>query len=146
MVGFLNIRGLRVADEQQKQTPSKKRRLRTNTETVRERSAKQQQIADMPVRTSFVRTFLYGFTWPVRKLGRAIGKLGRFRVFRVIGRILLPKYVRNSWRELRMVSWPDRSTTWRLTYAVIVFSIIFGLIVAGVDFVLNKVFKEIILK
>lgn len=125
---------------------SAKRRLRSNGETVRERTQKQQQQVNKPVKPNFAASFIWGFLWPLRQLGKLIGKLGRFRVFRIIARILLPRYIRNSWRELRMVTWPNRRTSWKLTYAVIVFSIIFGVIVAIVDFALDKLFKELIIK
>ncbi|HEX8182277.1 MAG TPA: preprotein translocase subunit SecE [Candidatus Saccharimonadales bacterium] len=125
-----------------------KRRLRTNSETVRQRTEKfqQQQKNEAAPKSSFFGSFMRGFIWPLRQLGRLVGKLGRYRVFRIIGRILLPKYLRNSWRELRMVTWPNWRTSWKLTYAVIVFSIVFGVIVALVDFVLDKLFKELIIK
>lgn len=135
-----------MAEEQKDKTSRPKRRLRVNTETVRERTEKIQLQAAKPQKESFIRAFLTGFAWPLRWFGRQIGKLGRFRIFRWIGYVLLPPYVRNSWKELRLVSWPDRKQTFRLTYAVIVFSLAFGLIVAGVDWVLNRVFKEIIIK
>jgi preprotein translocase subunit SecE len=136
--------------------PKPKRRLRgapPSTETIRERnvrlSAKQEVAAqkqDTAGRSNAFSAFWSGFTWPLRKLGRAIAKLERFRIFRIIGRILFPRYLRNSWKELRLVTWPDRRTSWRLTYAVIVFSILFGVIIYGVDTVLDKLFKEFIIK
>jgi preprotein translocase subunit SecE len=133
-------------------TPAK-RRLRSNTETVRQRTEKfqnQQKKSDESARSGILSSFWRGFTWPIRKLGQvlaAIGRfLGRFKIFRIIGRILLPRYIRNSWRELRLVTWPDRRTSWKLTYAVIVFSVLFGLVVFGVDSVLDKLFKELFVK
>jgi preprotein translocase SecE subunit len=131
-----------------------KRRLRANSETVRERTqrlsdtteAKLQKQAAGGGKSGAFRTFVRGFTWPLRKLGRGIASLNRFKVFRIIGHILYPKYFRNSVRELRLVTWPNRSTSWRLTYAVIIFSLIFGVIIAIVDFALDKLFKEFIIK
>ena len=137
-----------MAEEQRK-----RRRLKSSGETVRERTEKQKQKlekAEEPKQGNILTAFWAGFTWPLRLIGRGIAGifrfLSRFRVFRIIGRILLPKYIRNSWRELRLVTWPDRVTSWKLTYAVVIFSILFGLIVAGVDFVLGKIFKELIIK
>ncbi|MDB5177617.1 MAG: preprotein translocase subunit SecE [Candidatus Saccharibacteria bacterium] len=135
-----------MAEETQKESGRSKRRLRTGTETVRERTEKLQQKAAEPKNPNIIRAFFGGFFWPLRKLSQLIGKLGRFRVFRWIGYVLCPPYIRNSWRELRQVSWPGFKLTMRLTYAVILFSVSFGLIVAGVDFVLDKIFKEIIVK
>ncbi len=142
-----------VAKVQDAENRTSKRRLRTSTETVRERTRKLQTQAKLdaePSGRNVFSTFLWGFTWPLRQFGQFVGKLGRFRVIRfvtrVLGRVLLPVYFRNSWRELRLVTWPDRRTSWKLTYAVIVFSILFGVIIAAVDFVLDKLFKELIIK
>ncbi len=73
---------------------------------------------------------------PNNRLGRFLSKRGR----------LLPKFITESWGELRDVTWPNKKETYRLTVAVFVFSIVFGLIVALLDIGLDKVFKEIILK
>jgi preprotein translocase SecE subunit len=148
-----------VAENDRESAKPKKRRLRTSGsgETIRERAEKsglkQEKQAKKSAEPNIFSSFWWGFTWPIRTIGRGFKWLGRFRavriigrVFRIIGRIIFPRYIRNSFRELRLVTWPDRRTSWRLTYAVIVFSIIFGLIVAGLDWVLGKIFKEIIIK
>ncbi len=78
-------------------------------------------------------------TWPFRtKPARFIG--------RIIGRILWPKYFRNSWREIKQVTWPSRRDTWKLTFAVLVFALAFGVAAAGVDYVLNEVIKRIVFR
>lgn len=59
---------------------------------------------------------------------------------------IIPSYFINSWRELRLVHWPNRRETWRLTLAVFIFATIFGALVAGVDKGLDEVFKKVILK
>jgi preprotein translocase SecE subunit len=59
---------------------------------------------------------------------------------------LYPSYFRNSFRELKQVTWPGRRESLRLTSAVLAFAIVFGAIVALVDFGLDKLFKELILK
>lgn len=61
-------------------------------------------------------------------------------------RWLVPRYFVNSWREVRQVTWPNRRETWRLTLAVFIFAIVFGALVAGVDKVLDLLFKKVILK
>jgi preprotein translocase SecE subunit len=135
-----------VADDTNDEAKRPKRRLRTTTETVRERTEKLQQQAAAPKNPSKIRAFFGGFFWPLRALGRWIGKLGRFRVFRWIGYVFLPPYIRNSWRELRLVTWPNRRQTFALVWAVIIFSVIFGILIAAVDFGLDKLFKEFIVK
>jgi preprotein translocase subunit SecE len=61
-------------------------------------------------------------------------------------RWLVPKFLREAWREVRQVTWPGKKETARLTLAVFIFSIIFGAFVAAVDYGLDKLFKEVILK
>jgi preprotein translocase SecE subunit len=78
---------------------------------------------------------------PVTKL---IARLGRI-ILKIL-RWITPNYFINSWREVRLVTWPTRKETWRLTLAVFIFAIIFGAMVSGVDKVLDIIFKKVILK
>jgi preprotein translocase SecE subunit len=74
---------------------------------------------------------------------------GLAKVLRPVGRVLkllAPRYFINAWREVRLVTWPGRRETWRLTLAVFIFAIVFGALVAGVDKVLDIVFKHLVLK
>jgi preprotein translocase SecE subunit len=68
------------------------------------------------------------------------------RPMRFLGRMLGFGYVASSFREVRLVTWPSWKQSYRLTSAVIIFSIVFGGLIAAVDFGLDKVFKQIILK
>jgi preprotein translocase SecE subunit len=111
---------------------------------------------------SLVRVFFRGFflplrliwrglAWiahrpPLKQVGHAIRWFFRLRGMRLIGRILGFTFVRGSWRELRQVTWPTRREGFRLTTAVIMFSTIFALILAGVDWGLDKIFKQLLLK
>jgi preprotein translocase SecE subunit len=81
---------------------------------------------------------------PQNRFGNALRKIGRF-IKKILG-WLVPRYFINSWREVRQVAWPSRRETWRLTGAVFVFAIVFGLIIAGVDRSLDELFKKFILK
>lgn len=65
---------------------------------------------------------------------------------RILSNVLLLKYFRNSWKELRQVTWPDRRETTRLTIAVILFAVFFGLLISVVDYGLDKVFEKLIIK
>lgn len=117
-------------------------------ETVREKTEKSG--LTKPDRNSgILRLTLAYIAWPFRWIGRQIAKagrfLGKFKVFNILGKILWPPYFRNSWKELRQVTWPSRSETWKLTLAVIIFAVIFGALVALVDYGLDKVFKKLIL-
>lgn len=118
-------------------------------ETVRERNEKASLKAEIDANKVKKQ--------PIRKTARAIGKpLGvvakpfkvrpvRF-VFRWLGRILLPRYFRNAFKELRQVTWTSRKQTWKLTFAVLIFAVVFGFLVTITDYGLDKVIKRIVLR
>lgn len=87
---------------------------------------------------------------PFKAAGRLLAQLHIWKPFKIagrfIGRLLLPPYIRNSFKELRMVTWPNRRQTLQLTSAVIIFSVVFGIVVALFDFGLDKLFKQVILR
>jgi preprotein translocase subunit SecE len=111
---------------------------------------------------SLVKVFFRGFFWPVRMAGKGIAWLSHhfplkqighglrwffhLKAMRFLGRILGFGYVRSSWQELKFVTWPTRREGRRLTTAVIIFSVIFGGLVAIVDYGLDKLFKQVLLK
>lgn len=70
------------------------------------------------------------------------GKAGQFLNRR---RHLIPRYFREAGQELKEVTWPTRKETWRLTLAVFLFALIFGLLIAVVDYGLDKLFKKLLL-
>jgi preprotein translocase SecE subunit len=99
-------------------------------------------------------------------IGKLFGPIGRFikRIFRpfsfilrpfktkpirAIGRflkkVLLVNYFISAWREVRQVSWPNRKETAKLTFAVFIFAIGFGIFIAIIDFGLDKLFREVLL-
>lgn len=141
-----------ITPEQALDKSRRKRRLKSSS-TVREQSEKAIQ-GSAPRKHGIIATVLLApfrliglvlklVWWPFAKAGRF---LGRYKFFRFIGYIFVPPYVRSAWRELRLVTWPDFRQTRDLVIAVIIFSVIFGIIVAGVDFVLDKIFRNVILK
>jgi len=70
-------------------------------------------------------------------------------IFRIIAKVLrwlAPRYFVNAFREVRLVTWPNRRETVRLTVAVFIFAIVFGGLVAVVDKGLDKIFKDVILR
>jgi preprotein translocase SecE subunit len=127
--------------------PAPKKRLVKNPETFREKALKAGTEADKPTRMSGVKTAGGKAVSPV---GTAARKVSAFKPvgtpLRLVGRILFPKYFRQSWGELRQVQWPGRRESIRLTYAVLLFAVIFGGLVAIVDYGLDKVFRNILLK
>lgn len=119
------------------------RRLK-NAQTIREQAMKAQEAAALgrPAKTQRLKS-------ASRRAGRPLkhfGKVLRFKPLRWVSLVLVPPFLRSSWRELRLVTWPNRRESRQLTTAVIIFSIIFGLLVWGVDVGLNDLFKRLILK
>lgn len=111
---------------------------------------------------SLVRAFFRGFFWPLRMIGKGLAWLAhrpplkqighglrwffRTKPLRFLGRVLGFSYVRSSWQELKLVTWPTRREGMRLTSAVIIFSVIFGALIAIVDYGLDKLFRQLLLK
>jgi preprotein translocase SecE subunit len=111
--------------------------LRQQAEKNANKPAKKQGIVRLSLRYIGA-----PFVW----VGRSFAKFGRFKPLRIIGKILWPTYFRNSWKELRQVTWPGRREAWQLTGAVLLFSAIFGILITLVDYGLDKVFKQVLLK
>lgn len=111
---------------------------------------------------SLWRAFFSGFLLPLRLIGRGLAWLAHrpplkqighglrwffnLRPVKFIGRLLGFRYLRNSWRELKTVTWPTLPESLRLTAAVIVFAIVFGIFVTVVDYGLDKLFRQFLLK
>ena len=131
--------------------PAPKRQLK-KIETVRQRAER----SDLPKKRR-VKTTANKISQPFRLIGRFIARICKPFAFvliplktrpaRFVGRILvsvlLLRYIRDAWKEVRKVEWPNARETYRLTVAVFVFSILFGTIVALTDKGLDKVFKKL---
>lgn len=124
--------------------PTKKptRRLRAPAQSVRQQGEKAQATADKPAKPRR----LHRVRKTARKPFTFLGKVFNRQPFTFIGRILYPKFLRNAFAELRLVTWPNRKTSRQLTFAVLAFALVFGVVVAGVDYALDKLFKLILLK
>ena len=121
-------------------------RMVKKAETVREQAEKSAAVAEKKKDAGIARLTLHYIGVPFRPVGRLFKKLGRLKPFRILGYILLPKYFRNSWKELRQVTWPKRREARQLTTAVIIFAALFGVMIAAVDYGLDKLFKQVLLK
>ena len=62
-----------------------------------------------------------------------------FRPFVALGR-----YLRDSWRELRQVRWPNRKATWKMVLAVAVYTALFVLIISLLDLFFSWLFNLIL--
>jgi preprotein translocase SecE subunit len=123
-----------------------KRRVR-DPETFRERAIKAAETSNNPTRQRRLRTASHKATSPFfRSVSRTFGTIFNRQPFKWLGKIIFPSYLRNSWKELRLVTWPTLYESRRLTFAVLVFAIIFGAVIAGVDYGLDKIFRNILLK
>ena len=118
-------------------------RVRKSAPTVRElaEAARTKEENPKPKR---VRGALAKQAAPIRKL--KLGQKAPIKAFKKALAWIVPRYFVNSFRELRLVQWPNRRETWRLTLAVFVFAIVFGAMVAGVDKGLDELFKKVVLK
>lgn len=126
-----------------------KRRLRAPSQTVRQQAAKAQIDSEKPAKARRLRAVAAASGKPFRRFGKLFDRQPfRFigKVLRPIGRIIVPRYFRTAWQELRLVEWPNRRQSRDLTVAVLGFAIIFGAAIAGVDYGLDKVFKAVLLK
>lgn len=131
-----------------KKLPEVKRQLK-KPQTVRERAEKAgiekkprriKQAGSTAVRPlkAVARTGRKEFYLPLpdNKVGRFLNKRRR----------VIPSYFRGAWEELRQVQWIGRRETAKLTMAVFVFAIFFGVLVTALDYGLDKIFKALILK
>ena len=62
-----------------------------------------------------------------------------FRPFITFGR-----YIRDSWREIRQVRWPDRKLTWKMTGAVVVYVLIFAAVIMLLDALFAFLFNKLL--
>lgn len=130
-----------------------KRRVK-NPETFREKVVKAAEGNDKPKTTHRVGDGIKKALAPVfRPIGKVFSKIGKSKAFkpfkkplRIVGKILVPPYIRSSWAELKLVTWPTWKQSVRLTFAVLVFAVIFAAVVAALDYGLDKIFREILLK
>ena len=58
--------------------------------------------------------------------------------------VKLGRYLKNSWREIRQVRWPNRKTTWKMTFAVLLYTAFFILLILVLDIFFSFVFNNIL--
>ena len=109
-----------------KEKPSKTRKLKQTAGQVKKPFSSAKTIAKKE----------YYLPMPDNKADRFLNKK----------RSIMPKYFKEAWRELKQVEWPGRKETSKLTAAVLIFALVFGVIIALVDFGLDKIFKQLLLK
>jgi len=112
-------------------------------QSVRERAEAAQENGQQPRRLHATKRRIGA---PFRAIGRFLTLLNRFKILRIIGYVIVPPYFRNSWKELKLVTWPKFRESLRLTSAVFLFAAVFGVVIAIVDYGLDKIFKQVLLK
>ena len=125
----LSIKKAPTVREQAKKsqdTKPKKRHLRTATA----KAAKPFKAAKRVGKKE------YYLPMPDNKAGRFMNKKRR----------VTPQYFVGAWHELKLVTWPNRKETTKLTIAVVLFAVVFGLMIAIVDYGLDKIFRSLLLK
>ena len=70
------------------------------------------------------------------------GKKKVFILFRPF--VALGRYLRDSWREIRQVRWPNGKATWKMLLAVVIYSAIFILIITLLDLFFGWLFGLIL--
>ena len=54
------------------------------------------------------------------------------------------RYLRDSWREIRQVRWPSRKATWKLFFAILIYTLLFGAIIMLLDALFSWIFNLIV--
>ena len=62
-----------------------------------------------------------------------------FRPFVAFGR-----YIKESWHEIRQVRWPNRKATWKMVFAVLIYTAIFVILISLLDLFFRWLFNLII--
>jgi preprotein translocase subunit SecE len=55
-------------------------------------------------------------------------------------------YFKESWQEVGKITWPNRQQTIRLTVAVTIFSLVFGIFFGLADIGLSEALKRVVLR
>ena len=56
----------------------------------------------------------------------------------------IKEYFEGSWQELTMVRWPDRKSAWKMTGALVMFTLVFAVIILLLDYGFQNMFKVLI--
>ena len=62
-----------------------------------------------------------------------------------ISKIKIRNYFKNSFQELKQVKWPSRKLSINYTFSVIIFSVLFSLILTGLDWIFSELVKKVLL-
>ena len=130
--------------------PTSTTRRVKNPETFRERALKATALKDssqssrrsLSARFALLKTIFR----PLAKMVKSLAKVPGLKPVFMALNIIVPRYFRTSFIELKKVAWPSLKQSLKLTYAVLAFAVVFGSAIALLDYGLDKVFKTILLK
>lgn len=137
----------KTESEKNKKTP----RIRKEQETVRQKADKEAAKRTKPTSRSKIKNKVHKPLSVLHKVAskeyhpiKAPDKKG----VRVLNKKVryIPSFLKNSWAELKQVSWPTKISALKLTFAVIIFSVVFAAFVQALDYIFSRVVKEIILR
>lgn len=111
----------------------------TDSKPVKEVS-KEPKMSKYAAKVAGVRTVKKGKK-PAPKFVQILAKPFKFIAAPFVA---LSKYLMDSWRELKLVRWPTRKETWKMTGAVIAFSVGFATLILLLDGLFNWIFKTLI--
>jgi preprotein translocase SecE subunit len=114
-------------------TPNKKALEKQKKQKIEAKSApkaeKTVEKTEKTKRTGF-KKFLWIISAPLRWIAFPFKALGR--------------YIAASWREIRQVRWPNRKYTWKMTFAVVIYVLLIGGIIALLDILFTFIFNNLI--
>jgi preprotein translocase subunit SecE len=138
--------GEKMADEKSAKDAPRKRKSPTTVREHAEKQAEKRVVKPHKIRGKIHRPLsvlrragakeFHPVTVPEKKGVRHLNRRVRF----------VPKFIRESWVELKQVTWPTKRDAMRLTFAVFIFAAVFTIFIQVIDFVFSKLVKEILLK
>ena len=84
-----------------------------------------------------------------KKAKKASGEKSKNPLIRFLLFITTPiraffRYLAESWQELKQVRWPNRKMTWKLVFAVIIYTVIFAAIIMVLDALFTLLFNNLL--
>ena len=123
--------------------PARRRNLKTAKDVLKERSKPKRGSS---VSRKISRFFGSIFSWLNQPVATSSGSASSPIISGLTKeRSMFPRYIRESFQELKLVTWPSFKVALRLTTAVVIFATFFTVIVAVLDSALTEVFNQFIL-
>ena len=84
-----------------------------------------------------------------KKAKKASGEKSKNLLIRFLLFITTPiraffRYLAESWQELKQVRWPNRKMTWKLVFAVIIYTVIFAALIMVLDALFTLLFNNLL--